>query len=72
MSGANKTGLTPIGVLQQQAKKFFSSSVGLDIAAAVHVPTIGILLDFHHGLARPCDSAPFQYRAESWGKDFLQ
>ena len=49
-----KEGITPIGKLQQQAKKFFSSAGTPELGT--HVTSIGIMLDFFGGWARPCDN----------------
>lgn len=66
-STANETGLTPIGTLQQSAKSFFQSPNGTLIADAVHVPTIGVLIDFLSGWSRPCDAKPKTYSPVTWG-----
>lgn len=64
-SNTNKTGITPIGRMQQQAKKFFSSLTTPDLGT--HVATIGIMLDFYGGWARPCDNMHGGYSAKAWG-----
>ena len=64
-AAGNRTGITPIGTLQQQAKQFFSSPDSPDLG--VHVPTIGVMLDFYAGFARPCDAAFKGYVPASWG-----
>jgi len=64
----NRSGLTAIGNLQQQAKRFFSSANGTLLADGVHTPTAAIMLDFFAGWSRPCDSAPFQFKAETFGR----
>ena len=47
--------ITPIGVMQREAKRFFSSATS-DLG--VHVPTVAVLLDFFSGWRRPCDGNP--------------
>ena len=64
-SNTNRTGITPIGKLQQQAKRFFSSATTPDLGT--HVATIGIMLDFFGGWARPCDNKHGGYSAAAWG-----
>eukprot|EP01047_Picozoa_sp_COSAG01_P037032 COSAG01_NODE_2920_length_6825_cov_27.601452_4_plen_164_part_00 len=63
--GTNRSGITPIGKLQQQAKRFFSSATTPDLGT--HVATIGIVLDFFGGWARPCDNKHGGYSAAAWG-----
>lgn len=58
-------GITPIGTLQQQAKKFFSSASSPELGT--HVSTTAIMLDFFGGWTRPCDSRHGGYAAVAWG-----
>eukprot|EP01043_Picozoa_sp_COSAG02_P055275 COSAG02_NODE_6388_length_3604_cov_2.095292_3_plen_184_part_00 len=58
-------GITPIGTMQQQAKKFFSSPSSPELGA--HVSTTAIMLDFFGGWTRPCDSKHGGYAAVAWG-----
>ena len=52
--------ITPIGVLQQQTKRLFSSPNSTYYG--VHIPTIAVLLDFMGGWSWPCDG-----RNVNWG-----
>ena len=65
-AAGNRTGISPIGTLQQQAKQFFSSPDSPDLG--VHVPTVAVMLDFYAGFARPCDAAFKGYTPASWGE----
>ena len=51
----NATLITPIGVLQQQARAFSIENGG---KLGVHVPAVALMLDFQGGWTRPCDAQP--------------
>ena len=51
----NSTLITPIGVLQQQARAFSIANGG---NLGVHVPAVALMLDFQGGWTRPCDTQP--------------
>ena len=55
--------ITPIGTLQQQAKRFFANTTDL----GQHVAHIAVMLDFFGGWARPCDNKHGGYSAVAWG-----
>ena len=65
--------LTPIGLLQQQAKAHFAAaaaaaaSAGAASPLGVHAATIAVLLDYEGGWARPCDARPQRYTGATWG-----
>jgi hypothetical protein len=62
----NSSAITPIGVLQQQARVF---SVAHGGSLGVHVPTVAIMLDFSGGWTRPCDTQPKASDFEWCGHD---
>ena len=61
----NATAITPIGTLQQQAKRFFSSKTTPHLGT--HVVVAAIMLDFYGGWTRPCDNKHGGYSAAAWG-----
>ena len=66
-SGNNS--ITPIGRIQQRARRFAIESAELNggLGLGVHVPTIAVVLDFFGGWTRPCDTRPHAYTAAAWG-----
>lgn len=61
--------LTPIGRMQQRARRFAIESAELHggLGLGVHVPTVAVMLDFVGGWTRPCDTRPHAYTPAAWG-----
>jgi len=67
----SNSSVTPIGLLQQQTRAFFTAAAGAAPPGApplgVHVATVAVMLDSLGGWTRPCDTRPKAYTAASWG-----